>query len=444
MTIEDSVLLHNGFIAEGEVNLQHVTVGIGLYCERGQIANSNGSALDAESARIGSGGVSLNDFTADGEVRFAGAKIDGDLSCRGGNFQSSKTFALDANSVSIGGDAILNDKFQADKGVDLRHATINGDLNCDGGKFFGDDANSPAEQNRPAIDADSVGIGGKASLCDGFAAHGMVTFKGGHVGHDLELRKIVVSDKTILDLQFAKVGVLFNEKESWPQPGNLRLQGFVYDVINRGATPDAETQVKWIQTQDSHEFMSQPYEQLAATFRAMGLQEEALNVMIKENEHAGRDAIAKDRGWKELWDLCWYDFFGKFIGYGYKPWNALYWSFAFVVIGAFIFKVGYASQIVIPTDDKAWVLDNGAQKLNETYPKFNALIYSLEAFVPLVKLAMEDHWIPNANRGAKLFRVWRFAFTTGSLVRCYLWIHILAGWILTTLWVGAFTGLLKT
>jgi hypothetical protein len=36
----------------------------------------------------------------------------------------------------------------------------------------------------------------------------------------------------------------------------------------------------------------------------------------------------------------------------------------------------------------------------------------------------------------------RFALP-GNWIRLYLWIHTLAGWVFTTLWVGAFTGLLK-
>jgi hypothetical protein len=441
MSVRDSVLLNRGFIAEGAVNLRHVVVGIGLYCDDGQFSGTEDLALNAEFAHIGGGGAILTGgFTAEGGVRFAGAKIEGDLDCRKGNFRSSQSFAIEANSASIGGSALFGGEFCAHGGIDLKHAIISGNLNCDGGQFFGDKA------NQIAIDADSVGIDGTVSLCRGFFAEGTVTFKDGRVGRDFELknRKINQSDTTILDLQFTRVGVLYNEEKSWPKPGNLRLRGFVYGAIRSDAEmPNATTQVHWIQTQKV-DFMPQPYEQLAATLRAMGNQDQAVQVMIDENEQAGRDAIAKDQGLKLLWDWCWYKFFGWIIGYGYRPWNALYLSFGFVLLGTVVFKIGYDKQIVIPTDDRAWVNSGGAEQLSETYPKFNAFIYSLETFVPLVKLAVGDHWIPNANRGAKLFRVRRFELATGSLFRCYLWIHILAGWILTTLWVGAFTGLLKT
>jgi hypothetical protein len=97
----------------------------------------------------------------------------------------------------------------------------------------------------------------------------------------------------------------------------------------------------------------------------------------------------------------------------------------------------------------------------ELYPKFNAFIYSLETFVPLVKLGLDEYWMPNANRGQDLHILRRkrtgevrlpstreagklSALKVGSLLRCYYWFHITAGWVLTTLWVGGLTGLLKT
>ena len=64
--------------------------------------------------------------------------------------------------------------------------------------------------------------------------------------------------------------------------------------------------------------------------------------------------------------------------------------------------------------------------------------------MPLVKLGVGDYWIPNAHGGSAV-RIGEFALPTGgSLLRCYFWFHIIAGWVLTTLWVGGFTGLTKS
>lgn len=104
-----------------------------------------------------------------------------------------------------------------------------------------------------------------------------------------------------------------------------------------------------------------------------------------------------------------------------------------------------------------------------------AFVYSLETFVPLLKLQVSQYWLPNANRGKEvpgpflrelmLKTVVQFLFgkrmeeywlrklnctfkipssTTGAWLRTYLWWHIIAGWIFTTLWVVGLTGLVKT
>jgi hypothetical protein len=41
-----------------------------------------------------------------------------------------------------------------------------------------------------------------------------------------------------------------------------------------------------------------------------------------------------------------------------------------------------------------------ARPASKDYPKFNALVYSLETFLPLVKLGMADRWEPNGHREA--------------------------------------------
>ena len=91
-----------------------------------------------------------------------------------------------------------------------------------------------------------------------------------------------------------------------------------------------------------------------------------------------------------------------------------------------------------------WTHAGGTRKIKQTYPKFNALVYSLETFVPLLKLDIEKYWIPDANRGRRFGLLVSELVIPGTLFRCYLCLHIIAGWILTTLWVGGVTGLIKS
>ncbi len=71
-----------------------------------------------------------------------------------------------------------------------------------------------------------------------------------------------------------------------------------------------------------------------------------------------------------------------------------------------------------------------ATKSNVPNP-FNAFVYSLEVFVPLVDLHQESYWLPDANAAY------------GWLLRLYFWVHIALGWISSTLLVAALTGLVR-
>jgi hypothetical protein len=84
------------------------------------------------------------------------------------------------------------------------------------------------------------------------------------------------------------------------------------------------------------------------------------------------------------------------------------------------------------------------EDLSQFYPRFNAFVYSLETFVPFLKLWMSGYWAPNATRLNCLKVLKRQLPITGRRLRFYLWVHVAAGWVLTTLWVGGLTGLLKT
>ena len=90
------------------------------------------------------------------------------------------------------------------------------------------------------------------------------------------------------------------------------------------------------------------------------------------------------------------------------------------------------------------MIENGRQKVSEEYPVFHAFFYSLESFTPLLKLDQSANWTPNANRSAEISSFHLKMPFSGRFLRYYLYFHIAAGWLLTSLWVGAITGLVKT
>lgn len=171
----------------------------------------------------------------------------------------------------------------------------------------------------------------------------------------------------------------------------------------------------------------------------MGLDEDARKVMIAKNEEHAQYARGKTR-----MVMVW--IFGHLIGYGYSPWRAFGLSLGVIVVAWWLFRRGYCRGLVTPTGDAEFTVEShGVRPKSDNYPKFNAFVYSLETFVPLVKLGLADHWMPNANRRApQSGKRPPLPPSTGSWLRGYLWCHIIAGWVLSALWVGGITGLVKT
>jgi hypothetical protein len=221
---------------------------------------------------------------------------------------------------------------------------------------------------------------------------------------------------------------------------------FTYDRIYEDSPVTAKERIQWLDLQPSDKFLPQPYEQLASVLRNMGHEREARKVMIEKNRHHATFTKPFSQEW---W---WYNVFGWLIDYGYAPSKAFLISLGMILLGCVPFHLGYKRDLISPAKEDGYqkgvagkkvVLDNGRHPFSEDYPKFNAFIYSLESFTPLLKLDQSSNWAPNANRGARI-HLWRFNFRTGSLLRTYLWFHIMAGWVLTSLWVGGLTGLVKT
>jgi hypothetical protein len=239
---------------------------------------------------------------------------------------------------------------------------------------------------------------------------------GAYVGYHFQWRDVDSPESAILDLRFTKVGTLWNDQKSRLAAGKLRVDGFVYDQIDDEAPPNAEAQLGWLNRQPKEpkgQFLSQPYEQLAAVLGKMGLEEDARKVMIAKNEEHGRHLLTPIWDWHRplalgrIFEWCWYKAIGKIIAYGYRPWNAFVLSLIAIGIGWLVFERGYHWNLVTPTGDKSiccskrWnaAFKDGRPKVLEAYPKFNAFVYSLETFVPLLKLQVSQYWIPNANRG---------------------------------------------
>jgi hypothetical protein len=209
-------------------------------CWVGNVKNVEGLALDASRVRI-TGTVLLNDgFQAEGEVRLLQAEIGG-LSCAGGRFKSSvgqplsargaKGPALNANGAKIGGAVLLREGFHAEGEVQLLSAEIGGNLDCDGGSFTNSEG--------PALNAGGAKIGGAALLRKNpragaqeptFEAAGEVRFFGAEIGRNLECDGGVFKNTNgfALTIEGAKIGgAVLLRKNSKPGAPAFEAEGEV-------------------------------------------------------------------------------------------------------------------------------------------------------------------------------------------------------------------------
>ena len=397
--VKGSVFLDNKFKAHGEVRLLGATIGDDLVCENGRFSNPNGKALTADRIDVKGHILLQGEFKAEGTVRLLNATIGGNLYCESSHFSNPDGHTLYADTIVVKGSVFLRNEFKSEGTVRLRGATIGGNLECANSCF--------SKVDGDALDAPDIDVGGSVFLRKQFRADGDVEFRRASVGGSFEWRGVQDSDQCTLRLEFAKIGTLWDEEESWP--AKLYLDGLVYDRLHSDAPTLSDARLRWLGRQGYEEdkFVPQPYVQLAKVLQEMGHEADARRILIAKQKDPARLAMMS---W---YHRLWHYLLGVTIGYGYRPWRALLWIVGFIVLGAFLFQSGSDTTQFEKTIDGA-------------PPAFNTWVYSLDAFVPLIDLHQAKYRLPK-----------------GGGLRAYLWFHIGFGWLLTTLLVVGLTGLVR-
>ncbi len=308
-----------------------------------------------------------------------------------------------------------------------------------------------------------------------------------------------------LFLEGASFGkLLVHPEHSWPDPGHLHVEGLSYGrlelpVDEGGWRARRWRWVRWLARQHERRtplhrwqrwalrelrgetdpvvvagaggagpprlrWSLDPHERLAETLRSTG-----------ELRAARQVAIDKRR--LELRKLPWpaglaYTLFQWPVGYGYRPWRVLALMFAIYVLGVFVFAAAGARNAMVPADAALLVqshveLAHGEDVAldhlpAERYPPFEPVVYSADSFLPIINLHQEDYWLAGpaagpaaaSSRGAGLGPaldhllngrpadarrlLWTLRF------QVYQWLHIICGWLLTTIAVAGLSGLIKT
>jgi hypothetical protein len=406
----------------GKVVLNNAKIGGSLEADNARIINTPGHSLDAYDSEI-DGSVFLSEIKARGTVRFAGAKIGGAFVCPAGEIRAGhEGQALQLHRISVKQHIILNRSINERPGfaaigrVDLSGAQVDGNVDCWGASF-----QSASDTKKPSVVfvLNHAKISGKLSWRQINAAGGV-------------------------DFARAHVGSLSDDLESWPAKGRLLIDGFTYEVFDplapmmQGESASSQPRtskrtrkemlkrrIDWVKLQDV--YRPQPYEQVAQVFRRMGFEEEARRCQI-----AKRDDL-RESGQLGLLGRCGNWILSVTIGHGYRPRRSLVVAALFVAVGAGIFEYSFLQRAMSPVKLTA-TPTNKQQSLTQrcpaAYPCFNPVIYSLDVFLPIIDLHQQSHWMPVQAE-------------TWGIFQSYYWLHIFAGWTVTTLAVAGFTGLVK-
>ena len=346
----------------------------------------------------------LGDF---GPMSFMRARIDGTLDLTGARILGAGEDSVNLVEANVTGDVLFHDGFTTDGIVFARLAKIGHDLSFHGVEFRGDGE----------LDAERAVIDG--------------TFYWVEVKH---------TAKTVLDLEDAHAGAIWDDEASWPAPGNLDVNGFVYGDI-AGGPSDGTSRLRWLSLQ-TQEYRPQPFRQLAKVLSEMGRDDGAIQVRIAKEiaqRRFGHESLPQ-RAWSVMMQIT--------IGFGYVPLRALWWIAGFVGLGTILFGWGYRMRVITPTEEAAYREFVASGEAPPHYPVFNPLVYSLENFLPVVELHQDKYWRPNprhrvTGRATRAGEPREASSMPSRLLRWYLWVHILAGWTITPLLFAGLSGLVR-
>jgi hypothetical protein len=418
-------------------------------------------------------------FHSIGAVFLDHAKIGLDLDCGGSRFYYAKNpgepfldrlrVSLFAYLIQVGGNVWLNRGFESHGAVDLGGATIGGNLHFDSGHFI--------NPNNVAISAPGASVGGVIFLIrfdsDGDAkVTGSANFSYDRVGNSVIVdharflgpaggqqgfiatgisveraftwRNVTLQNGAQLDLSDAAVGSLRDDEQSWPAPGRLMIDGLTYNSLtservkrlNRFAHNSAvyfdpvRNRLQWLALQPPG-FHSQPYTELAKYYANSGEEAAAVRVYI-----AGEDDRYSRFG---LFGYFWGGLLKNTIGYGHRPLLAFDWSMLIIVLGWAAVLMGKRAGVMRLT----WP-ENLPPPSGDIYAGLHPLLYSLDVFLPFVNLHQEGYWWPDhGSKGECNFAGRRIA-VRGSALRIYLWLQIIAGWLLSAIFIAGVTGLIRS
>ncbi|HEX4087812.1 MAG TPA: hypothetical protein VHZ33_03795, partial [Trebonia sp.] len=341
LTVDGSVFCRQGFAADGEVVFRRAHISGFLDLSGARLSNPGGRALFAPGLTVDSDVFCGDGADFAGEVDLLDAHISGGLNLSGARLSNLGQTALSASRLIIGGSAFFRDGFTAHGEVVLRRARVTGFLDFSDARLSNPDGH--------ALFAPGLAVEGGASFRSGTAFDGRVSLEGARIKEGLDFAEArftgpgkeglncahLTVDQLVMpreplsgiaDLSNVAAGALTAHPDS--TPAGIRVAELTYDTL--APMLPAGERIRWI-TSIRSDYLPQPYEQLASSYRRLGHDADARAVLLAKERSRHGGLSLPFRLWGYLQDAT--------IGYGYRPGLAGLWLAGLIVAGTVVFSL---------------------------------------------------------------------------------------------------------
>jgi hypothetical protein len=343
--------------------------------------------VDLTAAQIG-GQLELDDSKVTGKLNMNGLDVEQYLRISG----KAEFADVELTNAHVGGQ------------LSLVNSKVNGVLNCDSVDIGGAVFFSRGATFLGPINLIFAKIGQNLELAGGTFGN-QVDMTGARISGEFRLGSarhppaIWLAGATLI-LRNAGVDSIQDLSDAWP--ARLDLNGFIYQSLGginaAEKDPILERPAAWFKTWLAKQgrYAAQPYEQLASCLRNNGKNEMATAIRYAGSE---REREESSGWWRRLWLIP----FKYSVGYGYRPWRALGWAAALVLLGAEVLQIS-------------------GEGLRNNMPY--GLAYSFDMLLPIVKL-----------------REWHYKVDLMGWARYYFYGHKIMGYLLASFLIAGLSSL---
>lgn len=161
-----------------------------------------------------------------------------------------------------------------------------------------------------------------------------------------------------------------------------------------------QRRVRWLMSQSPddlyHRFNPQPWKQLERTLVKMGYEQDARHVAVQRHvvqRRADRNRPRRAFSW----------LLHQLADYGFNPWKTIFWSLGLIILCGWVFTMAASCNWYCPPEGTTvgdfYAVGAGDvfsdSPVQKSYPDFNSWLYSLDLFIPILNLGMEQFWRPN-------------------------------------------------